>query len=339
MCSYLIWSPKIKCVLPPLPIAAKIPFSDLKNWTFLTQSKMDQKQSLVSPQAGWSCCQHQERAGERCHRPQHLAQSCTMIWLQVMEKNQPRQIRHDSALHKHNPSQNHRPLISPFHPQKAPDTSVSCKQDALGQCLQQIWSPTGGMAQSMFVEDVIPWFFMQPLHVTHPGRVTPALPHQHIHTARAGEIKEGKPWARGLGVGGQSQHGLHFNCQASLWMEHLDLGLPSHQKVTLPHISSPSLKSLSHSLLLPTLLKWLFCSFRLNLNTKAAIPAPHWSNSRSFLHTTDTHQCSAWPALPTRIIYRHSSRSDSTLDIYHCLSNTQTTKITPSNHPCSLPKR
>lgn len=112
-----------------------------------------------------------------------------------------------------------------------------------------------------------------------PGWVTPALLQcptststQHMLETSA---EEGKPWARRLGMGGQNQRGLHFNCQASLWMEHLDLGLPSHQKVTLPHISSPSLKSLSQLSAITHILKLLFCTFRLNLNTKAAIPDPH----------------------------------------------------------------
>lgn len=123
-----------------------------------------------------------------------------------------------------------------------------------------------------------------------PGQVTPALLQcptrtstQHVLERSA---EEGNPGQGDWEWGGQSQHGLHFNCQASLWMEHLYLGLPSHSKVTLPHISSPLLKSFSHSLLLPTLLKRLFCTFRLDLHTKTEIPAPLWSSqivpTRSF---------------------------------------------------------
>lgn len=149
----------------------------------------------------------------------------------------------------------------------------------------------------MFLEEVIPWFFLQPLRVTQSQERSlqhcSSAPPSHLHNmCWDRSVEEGNPGQGDWEWGGQSQHGLHFNCQASLWMEHLDSGLPSLSKVTLPHISSPLLKSFSHSLLLSTLLKRLFCTFRLDLHTKTAIPAPHWSSeivpTRSFTLQTLT---------------------------------------------------
>lgn len=328
---------KIKCVLPLLLIAAKIPFSDLKTWTFLTQTRWGRPRAvslprlelLPAPRNGWWGMPQTTTSCPVLHND--LAPSYGKINQDRSDMIQPFTsiILHKTTDHSSASSTHRRRLTRVSPASRMPLANVCNKSGPL----QKEWLKTCSWRMSLhgFSCSLSRWLTVRTGHSS-------SGPISHQHTTCAAEIREeGNHWTRRLGVGAQSQHGLHFHCQVSFWMEHPDLGLPSHYKVTLPHISSPSLKPLSHSLLLPTLLNWLFCSFRLNLNTKAAIPAPHWSRKIIPIHSFTLQTLTS--ALPARIIYKHSSSSDSTLDTYHCLSHTQTAKKTSSNHPCSLPKR